>query len=274
MAKVDVCFSGGSGEGICSSCGALEALVSDKGHEIVAAAGNSAGGIVLGCHAAGMSPAEIESMILETDFTRFISMPAWWNPVGWALFLKRGWLSDGEKFLKFLSELTGGKKFKDAKFDLHLAGSDYPNYRLVDINRENYPDAPLAVGMRITSCLPGGFKPVQFDGTWWYDGGVRRHYPVDFLPESDRPLFGWLVGALTPGVANPVPPRTGLLGVLGDLTEQAVDGNVQDGQKLAKRVPITAAYDDVYVSTFDFSIDRDEKKRLIEEGRRRMLAVL
>jgi len=271
--EVDLVISGGSVEGICTATGFLRAIVDDLGHKVAAAAGNSAGAVVLSCHAAGKTPREIEEAVLNTDFGSFVRVPAWWEFWGWKAFLRRGWLSDGEDFLKLLERMTDGKKMKDAAFDLHVVGSDFTHYKLGVFNRESDPEMRLALAARISACLPGAFKPVRYGDAVWYDGGVRRHYPVDKVPESDRPFYGWLVGSLEYG-SVPVETRPGILGTLMDYVEQAVDANVQAGLRLSCRQPITVSYDDPYVGTMDFDIDFEEKKRLIELARQKTVETL
>lgn len=267
MAKIDVVISGGSVEGLCTGAGFLKAITSDLKHEIVSAAGNSAGGVILGLYASGLHPDTIIEDILETDFSRFVSMPSWWELTKWTRFIRRGWLSDGNDFLIFLSQLTKGKLMRDAAFDLHIAGSDFTHYKLADINKVGWPEMPIALAMRITSCLPGAFKPVQYAGVLWFDGGVRRHYPVDLIPESNRLLCGWLVGSLENGSSGPVESRPGVFGLLGDYIDQAVDANTQDGIRLCRRPIKTVSYDDAYVGTHNFDIPRAEKQRLIDLAR-------
>lgn len=267
MAEVDVVISGGSVEGVCTATGFLKAVTEDLGHKIVSAAGNSAGGVVLGLHASGKSASEIEEMVLGTNFESFISLPRWYNFIKIYRAFRRGWLSDGNKFMRFLELATGQKNFNEVNFDLHLAGSDFTNFRLVDLNKHRNPDMPLALAIRITACLPAAFKPVNYNNTLWYDGGVRRHYPVDLVPESKRPFFGWLVGSLEIGTPTPVETRPGILGLISDYIEQSVDNNVQDSISCSTRRPVTISYDDIYVHTFSFDIDRSEKERLIRTAR-------
>jgi predicted acylesterase/phospholipase RssA len=272
--KVDVVISGGSVEGICTATGFLKAVVDDLKHEIVCGAGNSAGGIVLACHASGMTPSDIESAVVAADFASFISVPSWWNIVAELKAFRRGWLSDGSKLEAFLRSLTKDKKLKDASFDVRLAGSNFTRYRAEELHKGTRPEMPLWLASRITSCLPMGFKPVAFEDCLWYDGGVRRHYPVDFVPPSDRPFYGWLLGELSPESSKPVDLRPGALGVLSDFIDQSVDNNVQDAMLLAKRKPVTVAYDDAYVGTFDFGVSTNEKKRLIELARKKTVEAL
>jgi hypothetical protein len=82
------------------------------------------------------------------------------------------------------------------------------------------------------------------------------------------------VGALTPGVSQPVPLRKGVLGLLADFIDQSVDNNVQDSIHISARDPVTVAYDDAYVGTFDFAMARSEKERLIELARQKTLQKL
>lgn len=274
MAKVDLVISGGSVEGICTATGFLRAVVDDLGHEVACGAGNSAGGIVLACHASGMSPAEIEKVVLETDFRSFVSVPSWWNVVGAAKALRRGWLSDGNALSRFLESSTKAKKLKDAAFDLRLVGSNFTRYRLEEFHKGNRPEMPVWLAARITACLPMAFKPVEFEDCLWYDGGVRRHYPVDAVPPSDRPFYGWLLGEISPESKEPVETRPGALGVLADLVNQGVDSNVQDAMLLAGRKPVTVSYDDAHVGTFDFGIGIAEKKRLVDLARKMTVEAL
>lgn len=272
--QVDVVISGGSVEGICTATGFLRAVVDDLKHEIVSAAGNSAGGVVLGCHASGMTPSAIESLIMDEDFSDYANVPAWWNVPAIIRWFRRGWLADGKELETLLKKATGEKLFRDAAFDLRLAGSNYTRYKADEFHRGTRPEMPLWLAMRITSCLPGAFKPIAFENCLWYDGGVRRHYPVDMVPVSDRPFYGWLLGEISHESTKPVDTRPGLVGVLTDYVDQSTDNNVQDAIERSSRKPVTVSYDDAYVGTLDFSISRDEKKRLIELARKKTIEAL
>ena len=64
--------------------------------------------------------AEIEKVVLETDFRSFVSVPSWWNVVGVLKALRRGWLSDGNALSRFL-EWEKAMRLQEA--DLRLQGS-------------------------------------------------------------------------------------------------------------------------------------------------------
>src|SRR5260221_2399109 len=68
--KIGVVFSGGAAKGL-AHVGVLKALEENE-IPIDYAVGTSMGGIIAGCYAAGMSPAEIEEMMLSQDFLSWI----------------------------------------------------------------------------------------------------------------------------------------------------------------------------------------------------------
>lgn len=272
--EVDIAISGGSVEGICAATGFLKAIETDLKHTIKAAAGNSAGGLILCLRASGRDIAWIEKFVLETDFSRFISLPKVWQVWRLVSLFKKGWLSDGLELERALQEATSLRTMREARFDLYVVGSDFTTEDLATFSPLMTPDIPLWLAARITSCLPVGFKPVGYEGRLYYDGGVRRHYPIDSLPYSPRPLIGYLVGHKHKSVPKGDPKtdlEPGLFGTLGAYIDNATDANVHDALKVSRQVKgrsdITIAYDDAKIGTFDFGMSGADKLRIIETAR-------
>src|SRR6187397_3537280 len=69
--KVGLVLSGGGAKGL-AHIGVLKAL-EENGIPIDNIVGTSMGGIIGGCYAAGMSPDQIEQMVLSKDFLRWIN---------------------------------------------------------------------------------------------------------------------------------------------------------------------------------------------------------
>lgn len=272
--EVDVCISGGSVEGICTSVGFLKALISDLGFRIISASGNSAGGMILCIYAATREIYKVEEIILSTKFERYISIPSWWNVIQSWRVVRRGWLSNGKKLLKFLKKVTDNKSFDGVDLDLHIVGSNLSRNRLEIFNSSMYPEMPLAVAARITGSLPGGFKPVRYCSDTYWDGGPRRHYPIDCLPQSDRPLYGYLTGKIKEADWKEVDKRPGIFGTIGGFIDDAIDANVKGSVSEVSRPHLTIPYDDVNVGTFDFAVSRDEKERLIEAARKKTVDMI
>lgn len=267
---IDIVISGGSIEGICNSIGFLKAIA-ERDHHIVAGAAASAGGIILGAYASGRPLGEIEKIILNTDISRLIKIPKIWQLIKiWKAF-HRGWVSDGEALENFMGCMTGYKTFSDTTIDLHIAASDFTNSGLVDLCREYDINMPLHRAMRITSCVPGLFKPVAHNSIIWQDGSIRSYFPIELLPPSTRPVYGFISQSVD---SQTLSDKLNTYGVLAGLISHSVDSNVRNSIRLSGRKPILISHKDVHVSTYNFSISRSEKERLIEAARQATLKKL
>src|SRR5687767_5704966 len=69
--KVGLVLSGGAAKGL-AHVGVLKALEENE-VPIDYVVGTSMGGIIAGCYAAGMSPDQIESMVLSPEFLRWVN---------------------------------------------------------------------------------------------------------------------------------------------------------------------------------------------------------
>jgi predicted acylesterase/phospholipase RssA len=266
--EIDVVISGGSIEGICDATGFLKALTVDLGHKIVSAAGASAGGIILSAFASGRPIEEIEKIVVGTDIGRFVKIPRIWQIYKiWKAF-SRGWVSDGVALEDLMACMTGYKTLNDVELDLHIAASDFTNGTLIDLCKAYDPTMPLHKVMRITSCVPGLFKQVEFKDIVWYDGSIRSYFPIELLPPSDRPCYGF--------ISQPIDSRTfgqrlSTYGVLAGLVNHSVDANIRSSIRLSGRRPVLISHKDAHVGTYDFGVSTSEKIRLIESARQATL---
>lgn len=261
---IDVVISGGSINGICDAAGFLKALTVDLGHKIVAGAAASAGGIILGAYAAGRTAEEIEDTVLNTDIAKLLQLPKWYNFYTiWRAFYE-GWVCDGVLLERLLERLTFKKEFKDLEVDLHIAGSDFSHNTLYDFNKATDPNMSVSKAMRITCGIPGLFRPIEYGNTVWYDGSIRSYFPVELLPQSPRPIYGFVSNKID---RYSMKPKMGAYGVLAGLIDHSVDGNIQHSIRASGRTPVTITHSDKYVGTCDFGLPKSEKRRLIEAAR-------
>lgn len=49
------------------------------------------------------------------------------------------------------------------------------------ISYENYPDLPLLIALRMTTCVPLLFPPVKYNNKLYVDGGVLDNFPIDIV---------------------------------------------------------------------------------------------
>lgn len=261
---VDVVISGGSVEGLCDAAGFIKALINDLGFSIKSAAASSAGAIVVGALAAGRTPDEIEDIILNVKFTNWVSIPKWYNIIRIIKAIKNGYLSDGEDLENYLHWLTKGKKLSDSNIDLHIVGTDVNNGAARGFNSIDDPDMLMSLALRISSSVPGCFKSPTYDGKEWLDGSVRSHYPVEMLPMSTRPLYGFVASHFS-SEESKIRSMSGFFGTIMKLINNSLDINVRYSSHLAKRQPHTIYHQGA--SHHSWSISREDRKKLIESAR-------
>ncbi len=204
--KVAVVFSGGAAKGL-AHVGVLKAL-EENGIPIDYVAGTSMGGIIAGCYAAGMSPEEIENMMLSRNFTSWVNGRL---EEGYNYYYNKN--DDHPSFLKLNLSL-------DSTFNLllntTLANDLSLNFALAEklaqpsaIARNNFDSlfvplrvvaadiftqqevilkkASLGDALRATQTVPFFYNPIRVDGKYLFDGGVYNNFPVDVAQAEFKP---------------------------------------------------------------------------------------
>jgi NTE family protein len=263
MANVRLILSGGSARGILEAAGAVNALA-DRGHEISVGAGTSAGGIIMGALAAGRAPKELKQIVLDTDFSQFISTGwrSWWR------LARKGALSDGKALLKFLLRITRNITFKDALFDVRITSANYTLGQEQVFTRETDPDMPLGLAMRITSAMPMGFSAVEYKGHWFKDGGVYENVPIETgLRSIERTVIFALADSVD-GVQNNEPWKAdvGLVKEASRSIGLMLDANMEASYRQAPGDAIKVFSDGLGVPTLKFNLSRDMRQRLFDHG--------
>lgn len=59
------------------------------------------------------------------------------------------------------------------------------NYKLTPFNYETTPDILLLDALYFTSCIPGVFKPEEYNGICYLDGGLSGKTPIDYCVDTD-----------------------------------------------------------------------------------------
>lgn len=200
--------------------------------EVVHIAGSSGGSICALAIALGYDPDEAETALLDLDLERFLedsqsalsasSMYAKGKTLLSVLMSETFSLSSGNEFLEWLRikvEKKMGNKhatFEDLAKRIEAQGSAGKNKYLyitgtnisLEIpeskifSHENTPKMELALAAYISSCLPGVFPPVEYDGCLWFDGGIMNNLPTKIF-DADRFLpkgYGFTHNGVNPGV--------------------------------------------------------------------------
>jgi NTE family protein len=204
--KVGLVLSGGAAKGI-AHVGVLKALEENE-IPIDYIVGTSMGGIVGGCYAAGMSPDQIEEIVLSKDFLNWVNGR---NEEGQTYYYFRN--DDTPSFIRLNLSLDStfsvlfntsiandlslnfalAEKFAQpsaiAKNDfdslfvpLRVMASDIFTQTEVALERGALSDA-----LRATQTVPLFYNPIRIDGKYLFDGGVYNNFPVDVAENIFKP---------------------------------------------------------------------------------------
>jgi len=204
--KVGVVLSGGAAKGI-AHVGVLKALEENE-VPIDYIVGTSMGGIVAGCYAAGMSPAQIEELFLTEDFLNAVNgrLERGYNyyynkPDERPSFLKLNLTLDSTFNINLNSSLANdlvlnftlaeklaqSASASNSNFDslfvpLRVVAADVFTQSVVVLKSGALSDA-----LRATQTVPFFYSPIRIDGKYLFDGGVYNNFPVDVVQKDFNP---------------------------------------------------------------------------------------
>lgn len=162
--RIGLALSGGAARGI-AHVGVLRALEENQ-IPIDAIAGASAGALIGGAYASGLSIAELEAM--ARDFR--------WRHTSRLSFSRLGLQSNApmEKFLRKRLPVT---RFEDLKIPFAAIVMDLQKGTPVVFRDEG--DLPFAI--RASACIPAIYTPIREpSGRWLVDGGLVANLPIGF----------------------------------------------------------------------------------------------
>lgn len=204
--KVGLVLSGGGAKGI-AHVGVLKALEENE-IPIDYVTGTSMGGIVAGCYAAGMSPQQIEEIMLSKEFIGWVSGRL--EP-GYNYYYNRP--DDNASVLKINLSLDSTFNFN---LNSSIANDLSLNFALAEVMAQpaaiakgNFDSlfVPLRVvaadiftqtevilksgslsdALRATQTVPFFYSPIKVDNKYLFDGGVYNNFPVDVMQRDFNP---------------------------------------------------------------------------------------
>lgn len=204
--KVGLVFSGGAAKGI-AHIGVLKALEENE-IPVDYIVGTSMGGIIGGCYAAGMSPAQIEEIVLSKEFLQWVNGQVeegqnyyYAKDDDDPSFLKLNLSLDSSFSILFNSSIASDLSLNFAlaeklaqpsaiaknNFDslfipLRVVASDIFTQTEVILSKGSLSDA-----LRATQTVPFFYNPIRVDGKYLFDGGVYNNFPVDVAEKEFHP---------------------------------------------------------------------------------------
>ena len=180
--KYTCLFGGGAIRGV-SYIGAIKAF-EELGINPTTLAGSSVGSIIAALLAVGYTSKELKSIFLKVNFELFKDISLGLGPV----FA----LSKGEVFLEWIRELIEikyyGKKykkgankavtFKDIEKNIVIITTNLSNFECKEFSKFETPDYEIASAIRISCCMPGLMKPIEYNKTLLVDGDLQKRWPM------------------------------------------------------------------------------------------------
>jgi NTE family protein len=210
--RIGLALSGGAARGI-AHVGVLRALVQHN-IPIDAIAGASAGALIGGCYAAGLSIEQLEEMARSFR----------WRHTARLAFSRLGLQSNArmETFLRAHLPVT---RFEDLKIPFAAMVTDLRAGRLIVFRDSG--DLPFAI--RASTCIPAIYRPVEdSEGRLLIDGGIVSNLPVNAVRDLGADIV-IAVDVNADGIRFFERPRTAL-GVLAQ-TFIAVERIVSDQER-------------------------------------------
>src|SRR6267378_1927035 len=163
--RVGVALSGGAARGM-AHIGVLRAL-EENAIAVDAIAGASAGALIGGCYASGVSISQLEAMARKFR----------WRHMGRLSFSRLGLQSNApmEKFLRAHLPVT---RFEDLRFPFAAVATDLKTGTAVVMRDRG--DVTFAI--RASVCLPAFYVPVRDpEGRLLVDGGLVANLPISYV---------------------------------------------------------------------------------------------
>lgn len=159
--RLGLVLGGGAALGA-AHVGVLQALDA-AGVQCTVIVGTSAGALIGGGYAAGLTGDELAQLVLTADWSTF----AEWRPN------RRLGLLDTSPLERSIEEYVGARQIEDLNLRFGAVAFDPLARELVLLE-----SGSLATALRASSAVPGLFPPVRIDGRLLVDGGVSDNVPV------------------------------------------------------------------------------------------------
>ncbi|MFP4467329.1 MAG: patatin-like phospholipase family protein [Candidatus Goldiibacteriota bacterium] len=161
--KFGLALGGGAGYGL-AHIGVLKVLEA-HGLKPDMVSGTSAGSIIGGIYASGVSPAEIEELAMDFNWLEIASMT-----------IPREGLISIEKLETFIKKHSRSEKIENTKIKFAVMAAD-----LLKGEETVFEKGPMGAAIRASCSLPGIFNPAVLNGSVFVDGGILNNVPVNIL---------------------------------------------------------------------------------------------
>lgn len=259
MDEIDIVLSGSSTKYPCHT-GFLKALT-DKSLRIRRIAANSGGAMVASFFGAGVDIDDLVKMSCDVDVCSFANR----GPFAARRLFKKGYLSNGYRFLKFLKRYTGKKKLGDIEIPLYIMVTNFTSRQLRIFTQETDPDILLANVIYMSCSMPGLFKPIEFGGNSYRDGSIHKDFPWDIWKDIPRFRVGHLIELpIRALVCTDWNGFRELSAYNENVAYKNINTSIQNGPKPPDGIIIKSF--GLCIPAMRLSVSRDQKVAMLQEG--------
>jgi predicted acylesterase/phospholipase RssA len=143
--------------------------------------GSSIGGIILSLWNLGYSFDELYQIFRYIPFSFF-------QNVDISLMFEKNGLDSGENYHRILISIFQQKNispnitllelYNKTNKNLYLATVNITTQKPVFLSHHTHPNIPVLLAIRMTSCIPYFYVPIEFEGNLYIDGGILRPFPL------------------------------------------------------------------------------------------------
>jgi len=104
-------------------------------------------------------------------------------------------LSNGDNFNKLIKKFLANKEldenitlkqmYEKTNKDFIIGTTNITLDKFEIINHENYPDLPVYLALRMTSCIPVFFEPIEYNNNFYIDGVMKDNFPIQVIKDDD-----------------------------------------------------------------------------------------
>lgn len=159
--------------------------------------GTSAGALLASLLAISKSAVSVKKAMFSADYVKFRDIDVTnllTITTSWGMDSGISLITELERI--FESLCAGSSKSTLSNYPgLNIAVADLTTHSTIICNSNNYPNLLLIDAVRASMSLPIYFRPFEYNGHYWVDGGVRANFPWDHLPSDKdrREALGFMI---------------------------------------------------------------------------------
>ena len=205
---------------------------------------------------------QIEKIVLETDLTKLLNIDDLEID---DLLLKFGLFNNqpiGDSISSFIrhktskNDLTLKELYDLSSIILIVKVYNVDKGKTEYINYKNNPDIGLIKLSMMTTAIPYFFQPVEYNGNFYVDGGLKGHFPIEECKSKNYlglNVRGGTTNRNNFGILKYLPILKFTIDLMNDR-----DNNINPDDKKVFTYNINGG--------LNFSLDIDERKKMIEKG--------